>query len=185
MAYVSHTPYYRQSFSNMFYDYLGVCTVVRNMAYVIHVPCILRIFNTEAYNLCETQWRHSVKTRLYNTPILHCISQLGENKGGHGHWVSQNIVSIVQVPDTFFENNNIDEIAVSDDLVKWCFHHLKKQQRMLHKIVFFMPHQAFPITAQSIIEAMSSNIHSEKYNYGTYVAYVWFECMCWWPCNCD
>ena len=52
---------------------------------------------------CETQWRHSVKTRLYNTPspilysvkrsdvttspshIIHCISQLGENKGGRGH----------------------------------------------------------------------------------------------------
>ena len=47
MAYVLHTPYYRQSFSNMFYDYLGVCTVVRNMAYVIHDQCILRIFNTE------------------------------------------------------------------------------------------------------------------------------------------
>ena len=30
---------------------------------------------------------HSVKTRLYNTPspILHCISQLIENKGGRGH----------------------------------------------------------------------------------------------------
>ena len=24
------------------------------------------------------------------SPILHCISQLGENKGGRGHWVSQN-----------------------------------------------------------------------------------------------
>ena len=63
---------------------------------------------------CETQWRHSVKIRLYNTrypilhsvkhsyvtrwkrgyvrplPILPCISQLGEHKGGQGHWVSQN-----------------------------------------------------------------------------------------------
>ena len=38
MACVLHTPYYRQSFSNMSYDYLGVCTVVRNMAYVIHAP---------------------------------------------------------------------------------------------------------------------------------------------------
>ena len=27
----------------------------------------------------------------------------------------------VQVPDTFFENNNIDEIAVSDDLAKMMF----------------------------------------------------------------
>ena len=26
-------------------------------------------------------------------PILHCISQLGENKGGRGHWVLQNCVS--------------------------------------------------------------------------------------------
>ena len=66
------------------------------------------------YVFCDEQWRHSVKTRLYNTPspilhsvkrndvtrwkqsyigplpILHCISQLGENKGGQGHWVSQN-----------------------------------------------------------------------------------------------
>ena len=43
-------------------------------------------------SFCETQWRHSVKTRLYKIPsaILHCISQLGENKGGQGHWVSQN-----------------------------------------------------------------------------------------------
>ena len=42
-------------------------------------------------SFCETQWRHSVKIRLYNTPssILHCISQLGENKGSRGHWVSQ------------------------------------------------------------------------------------------------
>ena len=24
------------------------------------------------------------------SPILHCICQLGENKGGRGHWVSQN-----------------------------------------------------------------------------------------------
>ena len=64
-------------------------------------------------SFCETQWRHSVKTRLYNTlpthfflwnavtslgekqgyirtlPILHCIIQLGENKGDRGHWVSQ------------------------------------------------------------------------------------------------
>ena len=30
-------------------------------------------------------------------------------------------MSIVQVPDTFFENNNIDEIAVSDDLAKMMF----------------------------------------------------------------
>ena len=36
MAYVLHTPYYRQSFSNMSYEYLDVCTVVGNMAYVIH-----------------------------------------------------------------------------------------------------------------------------------------------------
>ena len=43
-------------------------------------------------SFCETQWRHSVKTMLYKNPppILHCISQLGENKGGRGHWVSQN-----------------------------------------------------------------------------------------------
>ena len=41
---------------------------------------------------CETQWHYSVKTRVYNTPspIRHCISQLGENKRGQGHWVSQN-----------------------------------------------------------------------------------------------
>ena len=33
-------------------------------------------------SFCETQWRLPVKTRLYKTPssILHCISQLGENK---------------------------------------------------------------------------------------------------------
>ena len=30
------------------------------------------------------------KVILDHSPILHCISQLGENKGGHGHWVSQN-----------------------------------------------------------------------------------------------
>ena len=66
---------------------------------------------------CETQWRHSVKIKLYNTPspilhsvkrhdvtrwkhgyirtlpILYCISQLGENKGGRGHWVSQNCLT--------------------------------------------------------------------------------------------
>ena len=60
-----------------------------------------------------------MKTRLYNTPspilqsvkrsevtrwkqgyirtlpILHCISQLGENKGGRGHWVSQNNTVLV------------------------------------------------------------------------------------------
>ena len=68
---------------------------------------------------CETQWRHSVEIRLYNTPspilhfvkrsdvtrwkqgyirtlsILHCISQLSENKG-RGHWVSQNYQIITQ-----------------------------------------------------------------------------------------
>ena len=65
-----------------------------------------------------------------------------------------NIVSIVQAPDTFFENNNRDEIALFDDLAKLMFHLLKKHQRMLHKIVLFMPHPAFPITPQSIIEAM-------------------------------
>ena len=43
-------------------------------------------------SFCDTQWRHSVKTRLYKIPfpILHCISQLDENKGGQGHWVWQN-----------------------------------------------------------------------------------------------
>ena len=35
---------------------------------------------------------NSVKTTIYNTlsPIHHCISQLGENTGGKGYWVSQN-----------------------------------------------------------------------------------------------
>ena len=71
-------------------------------------------------------------------------------------------MSIVQVPDTFYENNNRDEIAVSDDLVKMLFPLFEETPwRMLHKIVFFMPHPAFLITAQSIIEAMSSNIHSD------------------------
>ena len=38
---------------------------------------------------------HSVKTWLCKipSPILHCISQLGKNKGGKGHWVSQNYES--------------------------------------------------------------------------------------------
>ena len=63
--------------------------------------------------ICETQWRHSVKTKLYNTPspILHSMKRsdvtrwkqgymrspppyfivlASENKGGQGHWVSQN-----------------------------------------------------------------------------------------------
>ena len=56
----------------------------------MHTACMSRYCDMVIF--CETQWRHSVKTRLYNTPspILHCISQLGENKGGQGHWVSQN-----------------------------------------------------------------------------------------------
>ena len=34
---------------------------------------------------CETQWRHSVKTRLYNTPppyfiLWNAVTSLGENK---------------------------------------------------------------------------------------------------------
>ena len=43
---------------------------------------------------CETRWRHSVKTRSYKapTPKVHCISQLGENKGDQGHCVSENIL---------------------------------------------------------------------------------------------
>ena len=36
-------------------------------------------------SFCETQWRHSVKTRLYNTPPLYfilwnAVTSLGENK---------------------------------------------------------------------------------------------------------
>ena len=27
------------------------------------------------------------------SPLLHCISQLGENKGGQGLWVSQNYIT--------------------------------------------------------------------------------------------
>ena len=69
---------------------------------------------------CGTQCLHSVKTRLHNTPspilysvkhsdvtwkqgyirpppppplILHCIGQLGENKGCQGHWVSYSFTS--------------------------------------------------------------------------------------------
>ena len=72
-----------------------------------------------------------------------------------------NIVSIVQVPDTFFENNNRDETTLFDDLAKMMFHLLKKHQRMLHKIVLFIPHPAFPITSQSLIQAMSPVIHSD------------------------
>ena len=39
---------------------------------------------------------NSVKTKLYNTPspILHRISQLGENIEGQGYWVSQNTLSV-------------------------------------------------------------------------------------------
>ena len=33
-----------------------------------------------------------------------------------------NKVSIVMVPDTLFENNNRDKIAVFDDLAKMLFH---------------------------------------------------------------
>ena len=60
-------------------------------------PCWRRRSGRHGYTVCrlfcETQWRHSVKTRLDKSPspILHCISQLGENKRGQGHWVSQNI----------------------------------------------------------------------------------------------
>ena len=81
-------------------------------------------------------------------------------------------VSIVQVPDTFFENNNRDEIAVSDDLAKMMFPLFEETPENVALSSIFMPHPAFPITAQSIIESMSSNIHSDYYNYGTYVAYV-------------
>ena len=83
---------------------------------------------TISWLFCETQWRHSVKTRLYNTPspilpslkrsdvtrwnkaiwepspILHCISQLGENKGGRCHWVSQNRVKCHLCVKVFFKN---------------------------------------------------------------------------------
>ena len=35
---------------------------------------------------------NSVKTKLNKTPspILYCISQLGDNSGGQGYWVLQN-----------------------------------------------------------------------------------------------
>ena len=37
------------------------------------------------YTFCETQWRHSVKTRLYNTPssyfiLWNAVTSLVENK---------------------------------------------------------------------------------------------------------
>ena len=71
------------------------------------------------------------------------------------------LVLIVQIPDTFFENNNRDEIAISDDLDKMMFPPFELTPENVHKIEFFMPHPVFPITAQSVIEAMSSNIHSD------------------------
>ena len=43
-----------------------------------------------------------------------------------------NKVSIM-VPDTLFENNNRDKIAVFDDLAKMLFHLLKKHQRICTK----------------------------------------------------
>ena len=70
-------------------------------------------------------------------------------------------MSIVQVPGTFFESNNRDETTLFDDLTKMMFHLLKKHQRMLHKIVLFIPHSAFPITSQSIIGTMSPVIYSD------------------------
>ena len=56
---------------------------------------IITISRTDDYRLymlhmhtcefCETQWRHSVKTRLYNTPspyfiLWNAVTALGENK---------------------------------------------------------------------------------------------------------
>ena len=56
-----------------------------------------------------------------------------------------NIVSIAHVPDTFFENNIKDEIALFDDPAKIMFHLFKKHQRMYISIVFVLCHiQHFP-----------------------------------------
>ena len=66
-------------------------------------------------------------------------------------------MSLVQVPDAFFENNNRDEIAVSGDLGKMMFPSFEETPEKVAQNSIFMPHPAFPITAQSIIEAMSSS----------------------------
>ena len=101
MTNVLHTPYCRQSYSNMSNDWsrcLYCCP-----SYGVCDTCpILRIFNTETQLMTDN-----------------------------------NIVSIVQVPDTYFENNNRDEFTLFDDLAKMIFHPLKKHQIMLHKIVHF------------------------------------------------
>ena len=74
-----------------------------------------------------------------------------------------NIVSIVQVPDTFFENNNRDDIALFDDLAKVKFHLLKKHQRMLHEIVHFYAESSisnhFPINNRGNVSGHSFRLY--------------------------
>ena len=62
------------------------------------------------------------------------------------------------VPDTFFENNNRDGIPLFDDLAKMMFPPFEETPENVAQNSTF---PAFPITAQSIIEAMSSDTYSD------------------------
>ena len=58
-----------------------------------------RLYNTPPHSsFCETQWRHSVKTR---PPSHTSLYYFGENKGGQGHWVSQNWLARTRTTDVY------------------------------------------------------------------------------------
>ena len=96
-------------------------------------------FRLSHSTFCETQWRHSVKTKLYNTrsPILHsvkhsdvtrwkhgyirtlphtCVSKNkygGGRKGGRGHWVSQNCVKYIVLLVTFVCTTRVEHVSLN------------------------------------------------------------------------
>ena len=68
--------------------------------------CVSTLWN--AVTSTETVFNgNSLKTKLYNTssPILHCISQLGDDNGGPSYSVSQNAWSSEQIMQVWLKKN--------------------------------------------------------------------------------